>query len=159
MLITKGFDYNFKEFIKLIQKDLKKTVKKIISTVSNSRYVEVYRRVCDILRIKDSVEVAILIMELPFLHQGCRKAESVSRAQPSKNNNHYNRRLRRRLGALAYNIFINNYRRKKDESKEFINILKNASSKGEALLRIQLTILRIYERYEWPVSLSPYFIF
>jgi len=82
MLITKGFDYNFKEFIKLLQKDLKRTVKKIISTLSNSRYVEVYRKVCDILRIKDSVEVAILIMELP-LHW-CRKAESISRAQSSK---------------------------------------------------------------------------
>ena len=144
-LITKGFDYNFRESIRLIQKDLKKTVKEIISTVSNSRYTEVYRRVCDILRIKDSVEVAILIMELP-LHLGVGKLRAYLGLNPVKNNNHYNRRLRRHLEALAYNIFINNYRRKKDESKEFINILKNASSKGEAILRIQLTILRILRK-------------
>jgi len=144
ILITKGFDYYFRESIKLIEKDLKETAKEIISMVSNSRYVEVYRRVCDALQIKDSVEVAVLIMELP-LHLGVGKLRAYLGLNPVKNNNQYNRRLRRHLEALAYNTLINNYRRK-DSPEELINIVKNASSRSEAMLRIQLTILRILRK-------------
>jgi cell fate (sporulation/competence/biofilm development) regulator YmcA (YheA/YmcA/DUF963 family) len=145
-LITKGFDYYFRESVKLIEKDLKETAREIIYMVSNSRYVEVYRRVCDTLRVKDSVEVAVLIMELP-LHLGVGKLRAYLGLNPVKNNNQYNRRLRQHLEALAYNTLINNYyRRKKDEAEEIINIVKNASSRGEAMLRIQLTILRILRK-------------
>jgi cell fate (sporulation/competence/biofilm development) regulator YmcA (YheA/YmcA/DUF963 family) len=94
ILISKGFDYYFGESIKLIEKDLKETAKEIIYMVSNSRYVEVYRRVCDALQIKDSVEVAVLIMELP-LHLGVGKLRAYLGLNPVKNNNQYNRRLRR----------------------------------------------------------------
>ena len=145
ILITKGFDYYFRESIKLIEEDLKETAKEIIYMVSNSRYVEVYRRVCDALQIKDSVEVAVLTMELP-LHLGVGKLRAYLGLNPVKNNNQYNRRLRRHLQAIAYNTLINYYRRKKDEAEEFINIVKNASSRGEAMLRIQLIILRILRK-------------
>jgi hypothetical protein len=144
-LITKGFDYYFRESVKLIEKDLKETAREIISMVSNSRYGEVYRRVCDALRVKDSVEVAVLIMELP-LHLGVGKLRAYLGLNPVKNNNQYNRRLRRHLEALAYNTFLNYYRKKKDEAEEIINIMKNASSRSEAMLRIQLTILRILRK-------------
>jgi hypothetical protein len=128
----------------LIEEDLKETAKEIISMVSNSRYVEVYHRVCDALRVKDSVEVAVLIMELP-LHLGVGKLRAYLGLNPVKNNNQYNRRLRRHLEALAYNTLINYYRRK-DSPEELINIVKNASSRSEAMLRIQLTILRILRK-------------
>ncbi|MCL7390306.1 MAG: hypothetical protein LZ173_10335, partial [Thaumarchaeota archaeon] len=143
-LITKGFDYYFRESVKLIEEDLKKAAKEIIYIVSNSRYVEVYRRVCDVLRVKDSVEVAVLVMELP-LHLGVGKLRAYLGLNPVKNNQ-YNRRLRRHLEALAYNTLINYYRRKKDEAEEFISIVKNASSRGEVMLRIQLKILRILRK-------------
>jgi hypothetical protein len=143
-LITKGFDYYFRESVKLIEEDLKKAAKEIIYIVSNSRYGEVYRRVCDVLRVKDSVEVAVLVMELP-LHLGVGKLRACLGLNLVKNNQ-YNRRLRRHLEALAYNTLINYYRRKKDEAEEFINIVKNASSRGEVMLRIQLKILRILRK-------------
>jgi hypothetical protein len=145
ILITKGFDYYFRESIKFIEEDLKETAREIISMVSNSRYGEVYRRVCDTLRVKDSVEVAVLVMELP-LHLGVGKLRAYLGLNPVKNNNQYNRRLRRHLEALAYNTFLNYYRKKKDEAEEIINIMKNASSRSEAMLRIQLTILRILRK-------------
>jgi cell fate (sporulation/competence/biofilm development) regulator YmcA (YheA/YmcA/DUF963 family) len=145
ILITKGFDYYFRESIKLIEKDLKEAAREIIYMVSNSRYVEVYRRVCDTLRVKDSVDVAVLTMELP-LHLGVGKLRAYLGLNPVKNNNQYNRRLRRHLEALAYNTLINNYRKKRDKPEELINIVKNASSNGEAMLRIQLTILRILRK-------------
>jgi hypothetical protein len=145
ILISKGFDYYFRESVKLIEKDLKETAKEIISMTSNSRYGEVYRRVCDALQIKDSVEVAVLVMELP-LHLGVGKLRAYLGLNPVKNNNQYNRRLKRHLEVLTYNILINNYRKKKDRPKEFINIVKNSSSRGEAMLRIQLTILRILRK-------------
>ena len=144
ILISKGFDYYFRESIKLIEEDLKETAKEIIYMVSNSRYVEVYRRVCDTLRVKDSVEVAVLTMELP-LHLGVGKLRAYLGLNPVKNNNQYNRRLRRHLEALTYNTLINSYRRK-DSPEELINIVKNASSRSEAMLRMQLTILRILRK-------------
>jgi hypothetical protein len=144
ILISKGFDYYFGESIKLIEKDLKETAKEIIYMVSNSRYVEVYRRVCDTLRVKDSVEVAVLTMELP-LHLGVGKLRAYLGLNPVKNNNQYNRRLRRHLETLTYNTLINSYRRK-DSPEELINIVKNASSRSEAMLRMQLTILRILRK-------------
>jgi len=145
ILISKGFDYYFRESIKLIEEDLKETAKEIISMVSNSRYGEVYRRVCDTLRVKDSVEVAVLTMELP-LHLGVGKLRAYLGLNPVKNNNQYNRRLRRHLEALAYNTLINNYRKKKDRPEEINNIVKNVPSRGEAMLRIQLMILRILRK-------------
>jgi DNA-directed RNA polymerase specialized sigma24 family protein len=84
-------------------------------------------------------------MELP-LHLGVGKLKAYLGLNPVKNNNQYNRRLRRHLQAIAYNTLINYYRRKKDEAEEFINIVKNASSRGEAMLRIQLIILRILRK-------------
>jgi hypothetical protein len=144
ILISKGFDYYFGESIRLIEEDLKETAKEIISMTSNSRYGEVYRRVCDALQIKDSVEVAVLVMELP-LHLGVGKLRAYLGLNPVKNNNQYNRRLRRHLEALTYNTLINSYRRK-DSPEELINIVKNASSRSEAMLRIQLTILRILRK-------------
>jgi hypothetical protein len=145
ILITKGFDYYFRESIKLIEEDLKETAREIISMVSISRYVEVYRRACEALRVKDSVEVAVLVMELP-LHLGVGKLRAYLGFNPVKNNNQYNRRLRRHLEALAYNTLINNYRKKEDRPEELINIVKNSSSRSEAMLRIQLTILRILRK-------------
>jgi hypothetical protein len=145
ILITKGFDYYFRESIRLIEEDLKETAREIISMVSISRYVEVYRKACEALRVKDSVEVAVLVMELP-LHLGVGKLRAYLGFNPVKNNNQYNRRLRRHLEALAYNTLINNYRKKEDRPEELINIVKNSSSRSEAMLRIQLTILRILRK-------------
>jgi hypothetical protein len=147
ILISKGFDYYFRESIKLIEKDLKETTKEIISMVSNSCYREIYRKACEALRVKDSVEVAVLVMELP-LHLGVGKLRAYLGLNPVKNNNQYNRRLRRHLEALAYNTLINNYRKKEDRPEELINIniVKNSSSRSEAMLRIQLTILRILRK-------------
>jgi cell fate (sporulation/competence/biofilm development) regulator YmcA (YheA/YmcA/DUF963 family) len=145
ILITKGFDYYFRESIRLIEEDLKETAREIISMVSISRYVEVYRRACEALRVKDSIEVAVLVMELP-LHLGVGKLRAYLGFNPVKNNNQYNRRLRRHLEALAYNTLINNYRKKEDRPEELINIVKNSSSRSEAMLRIQLTILRILRK-------------
>jgi hypothetical protein len=57
ILITKGFDYYFRESIKLIEEDLKETAKEIIYMISNSHYLEVYRKACDALRVKTALRL------------------------------------------------------------------------------------------------------
>jgi hypothetical protein len=84
-------------------------------------------------------------MELP-LHLGVGKLRAYLGLNPVKNNNQYNRRLRRHLETLAYNTLVNNYRKKKDRPEEINDIVKNAPSKGEAMLRIQLMILGILRK-------------
>jgi len=58
-----GYDYELKESIRLMEKDKKEVAKKIIKIVSDNI---VYREACRLLGFNDSVEVAILIVELPL---------------------------------------------------------------------------------------------
>jgi hypothetical protein len=59
-LIKSGFDYNFKESIRLMEADGRRVSGEIIKrVVSLPIYGEVYRKACDILGVRRSTELAI----------------------------------------------------------------------------------------------------
>ena len=66
-LIKSGFDYNFKESIRLMEADGRRVSGEITKrTVSLPIYGEVYRKACEILGVRRSTELAILTVELPL---------------------------------------------------------------------------------------------
>ena len=66
-LIKNGFDYNFKESVRLMDAARMRISEKIISQITTLPiYGEVYKRSCEILNVKNSAELAILVIELPL---------------------------------------------------------------------------------------------
>ncbi|MCL7383444.1 MAG: hypothetical protein LZ174_04050, partial [Thaumarchaeota archaeon] len=100
-----------------------------------------YRRVCSELQVKDSVEVAILVLELP-LTSGMDKLKSYLGFTPTKNDGRYSHRLRRHLESIASNIYLNSYKRKTNIPEEFVETIQNTQSKSIALQKLQLKILK-----------------
>jgi hypothetical protein len=123
----------------------KKTGREIVKTVRKSIYKDVYRRVCNELQMRGSVEIAILVMELP-LTSGVDKLKAYLGFTPTKNNGQYNHRLRRHLESIALNIYIRSYKRGANIPKEFIETIQNTQSKSIALQKLQLKILKILRR-------------
>jgi len=108
---SRGYDYSFRESIRAMEADRLKISREIIGMINRSIYRDVYRRVCNELQVKDSVEIAILVLELP-LTSGMDKLKSYLGFTPTKNDGRYNHRLRRHLESIASNIYINNYKKK-----------------------------------------------
>ncbi|MCL7390397.1 MAG: hypothetical protein LZ173_10800, partial [Thaumarchaeota archaeon] len=106
---------------------------------------DVYRRVCSELQVKDSVEVAILVLELP-LTSGMDKLKSYLGFTPTKNDGRYSHRLRRHLESIASNIYLNSYKRKTSIPEEFVETIQNTQSKSIALQKLQLKILKTLRR-------------
>jgi hypothetical protein len=142
---NRGYDYGFGESIKAIEADRKKTGREIVEIVSESIYRDVYRRVCSELQVWDSVEVAILVLELP-LTSGMDKLKSYLGFTPTKNDGRYNHRLRRHLESIASNIYLNSYKRKTNIPEELLETIRSAQSKSIALQRLQLKILKILRK-------------
>jgi len=76
-----GYDYELKDTVKLMEKDKKDIAKKIIEMLSNDT---IYREACRMLGVEDSVELAILTMELP-LHLPITRLKGLLGYTPDKN--------------------------------------------------------------------------
>jgi hypothetical protein len=142
---SRGYDYGFGESIRAIEADRLKISRNIVKMVDRSIYRDVYRRVCSELQVKDSVEVAILVLELP-LTSGMDKLKSYLGFTPTKNDGRYNHRLRRHLESIAFNIYFNSYKRKTSIPEEFVETIQNTQSKSIALQKLQLKILKTLRR-------------
>jgi hypothetical protein len=138
---NRGYDYGFGESIKAMEADRLKISREIIGMINRSIYRDVYRRVCSELQVKDSVEVAILVLELP-LTSGMDKLKSYLGFTPTKNDGRYNHRLRRHLESIASNIYLNSYKRKTNIPEELLETIRSAQSKSIALQKLQLKILK-----------------
>jgi hypothetical protein len=80
-LLSQGFDYGFKESIRLMQNDANHISREIIREVAHNN---IYREACRLLGVRDSVEVAILTVELP-LHLHMRRLKGLLGFTPNKN--------------------------------------------------------------------------
>jgi len=80
-----GYDYKLKDSIRLMEKDKKDVAKKIIKILSNDT---IYREACRMLGVKDSVELAILTVELP-LHLPITRLKGLLGYTPDKNKGRY----------------------------------------------------------------------
>ncbi|MCL7384554.1 MAG: hypothetical protein LZ174_09735 [Thaumarchaeota archaeon] len=142
---NRGYDYGFGESIRAMDSYRKKIGREIVEIVSESIYKDVYRRVCSELQVWDSVEVAILVLELP-LTSGMDKLKSYLGFTPTKNDGRYNHRLRRHLESIASNIYLNRYKRKMSIPEEFVETIQNTQSMSRILQKLQLKILKILRR-------------
>jgi hypothetical protein len=141
---NRGYDYGFGESIRAMEADRLKISREIIGMINRSIYRDVYRRVCSELQVKDSVEIAILLLELP-LTSGMDKLKSYLGFTPTKNDGRYNHRLRRHLESTASNIYITSCKRT-NIPEELLETIQNARCKGIALQKLQLKILKILRR-------------
>jgi hypothetical protein len=141
---SRGYDYGFGESIRAMEADRKKIEKEIVRMIDRSIYRDVYRRVCSELQVKDSVEVAILVLELP-LTSGIDKLKSYLGFTPTKSDGRYNHRLRRHLESIASNIYITSCKRT-NIPEELLETIRSAQSKSIALQKLQLKILKILRR-------------
>jgi hypothetical protein len=141
---NRGYDYGFGESIRAMEADRLKISREIIGMINRSIYKDVYRRVCSELQVKDSVEIAILLLELP-LTSGMDKLKSYLGFTPTKNDGRYNHRLRRHLESTASNIYITSCKRT-NIPEELLETIQNARCKGIALQKLQLKILKILRR-------------
>ena len=80
-----GYDYELKNAVKLMEKDKRDVAKKIIKMLSNDA---IYREACRMLGVKNSVELAILTMEL-LLHLPVTRLKGLLGYTPNKNEGRY----------------------------------------------------------------------
>ncbi len=73
-----------------MEKDKKDVAKKIIEMLSNDA---IYKEACRMLGVRDSVELAILTMELP-LYLPITRLKGLLGSMPDKNRGRYDHRLR-----------------------------------------------------------------
>jgi len=98
----------------------------------------VYRKACEILGVKNSVELAILVLELP-LHFTLNGLKGLLGFTPSKNNR-YRRKLRTHITSFAANLYIL-ARRGVGVSNEVAEVV-NHLPKKLALYKLQLMTLK-----------------
>jgi hypothetical protein len=142
-LLSEGFDYGFKESIRLMEDDSDDISREIIRSVADN---SVYREACRLLGLKDSVEVAILTVELP-LHLPLKTLKNIVGLTPNRNNGRYNHRIRKHLSQLAINIYINakRWRGKWKVPEEFRKIIDSLPQKN-AIYRLQSRILKMFRK-------------
>jgi hypothetical protein len=135
-LLSQGFDYDFRESIRLMENDCVRISRRIIREVANN---DVYEEACRLLGVKDSVELAILTVELP-LHLHMRRLKGLLGFTPNKNEGRYDHRLRKHVVALAANLYLN--AKKNANISDTITEIVNRLPKEKAIYRIQLMILK-----------------
>jgi hypothetical protein len=86
-----------------MEKDKEEAAKKIIDIISSDI---VYKEACKLLGFNDSVDAAILTVELS-LHLPLKTLKKIVGLTPNRNNGRYNRRIRKHLSQLATSIYIN----------------------------------------------------
>jgi len=139
-LIKHGFDYNFKESIRLMNAAGMRISGKITSQIATLPiYGGVYKKTCKILGIKNSAELAILAIELP-LHLPLIRLKGMLGLNPSRNKGRYNHRLRRHITRLATSLY-KNVRKKVKFSNEIVEV-SNRLPKKQAIVRLELLILK-----------------
>ena len=118
--------------------------RKIIEEVmSDEYYGAIYRMTCDMIGVKDSVEVAILVARLP-LNWRLSRLKGLLGLIPRKNKNHdYHHRLRTHLARFAAMIYVNN-KRHGICARLFKGI--NRVPRDKALHALQLRILKILKK-------------
>ena len=134
-LLSQGFDYNFRESIRLMENDCERISREIIRELADN---DVYREACKLLGVKDSVELAILTIELP-LHLPMTRLKGLLGFTPDKNKGRYNHRLKKHVAALATNLYIN---AKRCISFSDIAEIADRLPKEKAIYGIQLMILK-----------------
>jgi hypothetical protein len=142
-LLSQGFDYNFRESIRLMQSECGRISGEIVRSVADN---SIYREACKLLGLKDSVEVAILTVELS-LHLPLKTLKNVVGLTPNRNNGRYNGRIRKHLSQLAINIYINakRWRGKWEVPEEFREIIDSLPQKN-AIYRLQSRILKMFRK-------------
>ena len=130
------YDYKLRDSIRLMEKDKKGVAKKIIEILSDDA---IYREACRMLNVKDSVELAILTIELP-LHLPITRLKGLLGYTPDKNKGHYYHKLRRHITKFAVNLYMN--------TKRHVNVLDkvaevvNSLSREKAIYRLELMTLK-----------------
>jgi len=115
-----------------MENDNDRISREIIREVADNN---VYREACRLLGVRDSVELAILTMELP-LDLPLTRLKGLLGFTPDKNKGRYDHRLRRHVVALAVNLYMS--------AKKHVNVAEIVSRlpKEQALYKIQLAILK-----------------
>ena len=138
--IKHGLDYNFEESVRLMEADRRRISEEIIRQVSSLPvYGEVYRRACEILGLRKSAELAILVIELP-LHLPMVKLKTLLGLIPSENRRQYNHKLRDHISKLA-TILYANVKRNVNVSDKVIEIV-NRLPRKLAIPKLEVMILK-----------------
>ncbi len=138
-LIKHGFDYNFKEVVKLMEADEKKISGELIrQTASLPIYGEVYRRACETLGVKNSVELAILTLGLP-LHLPLKGLKGLLGFTPDRDKRHRHK-LRAHISSFAMSLYIH-ARKSRSVSNEVAEVV-NRLPRRLALYKLQLMTLK-----------------
>jgi len=132
----------FKECVRKLRSLAEHHACRIIEEIKNDEnYAAIYRRACNMIGVKDSVEVAILVVMLP-LNWKLSRLNGLLGLIPHRNKN-YNHGLRAHLSKLATTIYINN-KRCRIGMELFEGI--NRTPRGKALYILQLRILKVLKR-------------
>jgi len=138
-----GYDYELKESIRLMEKDKKDVVRKIIEILSNNA---IYREACRILGFKESVEVAILTIKLP-LNLPLNTLKKIVGLTPNRNKGRFNHHLRECLSQLATNVYMNRKRLKdKCEVPEEFREIIDSLPREKAIYKLQSRILKMFRK-------------
>jgi hypothetical protein len=142
-LLSEGFDYGFKESIRLMEDDSYDISREIIRSVADN---SVYREACRLLGLKDSVEVAILTVELP-LHLPLKTLKNIVGLTPNRNNGRYNHRIRKHLSQLATSIYmhVKRWRDKWEVPEEFREVI-DSLPQMKAIYKLQSRILKMFRK-------------
>ena len=140
-LISRGFVYNFRETLRLMEADRKRLSRKIVKQVTALPiYGEVYKKACEALGIKKSTELAILTIELP-LHLPLAKLKGLLGLIPGGNEGKCNHKLRNHLVAFAAGLYISV--RKGANFSNKVTEAVNCLPKEQAMPKLQLAALKV----------------
>ena len=130
----------FKECVRRLRSLAEHHGRKIIREIKNDEsYATIYRLACNMIGVKDSVEVAILVARLP-LNWKLRRLKGLLGLAPYKDNNYYNHKLREYLSRLAANLYLNSKRFNKTE------LLKEVINNNKGLRTLEIKILRVLKK-------------
>ena len=139
-LVKSGFNYNFKESLRLMNMDRKNISKEIIRQVSALPiYGQIYKRASEALGIKESAELAILTLELP-LHLPLVRLKRLLGMIPGRNGGKYNHRLRSHIASFAAALYAN-AKRQANVSDGVVEIVKHLPKK-QAIYKLESMTLK-----------------
>jgi hypothetical protein len=138
-LIKHDFDYNFKDAIMLMEADEKKISGELIKqTASLPIYGEIYRKACETLGVKNSVELAILTLGLP-LHLPLKGLKGLLGFTPDRDKRHRHK-LRAHISSFVMSLYIH-ARKGRSVSNEVAEVV-NHLPRRLALYKLQLMTLK-----------------
>jgi len=138
-----GYEYKLKDDVRLMEKDKEEVAKKIIETLSND---VIYKEVCRLLGLRDSVEVAILTIELP-LHLPLNTLKKIVGLTPNRNDGRFNHDLREHLSQLATSVYMNvkRWKDKWEVPEEFREVIDSLPYR-KAVYKLQSRILKMFRK-------------